>query len=217
MRNQGTKSPIPMTEKKRWQALWHRLGGQANAEAHFTDLLARHSEPQRAYHTFDHIKDCLAQFDQVRHQATRPDEVELALWLHDVIYDPHSSDNEEKSAQWAVEIMQQGRFPPSVISRVVELILATQHTSLPEEPDAQLVVDIDLSILGRPPDVFETYEDNVRFEYQWVPEAVYRQKRAQILDAFLARQSIYQTTYFKRRYEAQARANLRWSLARLRL
>lgn len=204
-----------MTNLRRWQSLWHRIGGQSEAEVHFAELKERYSEPHRAYHTLDHIRDCLAQFDLGRHQAARPDEVEFALWLHDVIYDPHASDNEEKSAQWAVGILQQGGVSVAVITRVAELIRATRHTNIPDDIDAQLVVDIDLSILGRPPDVFATYEDQIRYEYNWVPEEVYRQERVRVLETFLARAAIYQTSFFKARYEVQARRNLKQSILRL--
>lgn len=205
-----------MTNLKRWQNLWHSIGGQSEAEVHFAELKERYSEPHRAYHTLDHISNCLAQFDLVRHQAARPDEVEFALWLHDVIYDPHVSDNEEKSAQWAVDMLHQGTVPAAVIARVAELILITRHTTVPEDIDAQLVVDIDLSILGCVPDIFAVYEDQIRYEYNWVPDEVYRQERARILERFLARPAIYLTPFFKGHYEVQARKNLKQSILKLR-
>lgn len=205
-----------MTNLKRWQKLWHSIGGESGAAEQFAALQERYSEPHRAYHTFVHISDCLAQFDLVRHQAVRPDEVEFALWLHDVIYDPHASDNEEKSAQWAVDMLQQGAAPAVVTARVAELILATRHITVPDEIDAQLVVDIDLSILGRAPDIFAAYEDQIRHEYHWVPDEVYRPERVEILERFLARPAIYQTPFFKARYEVQARKNLKQSVSKLR-
>jgi predicted metal-dependent HD superfamily phosphohydrolase len=41
-----------------------------------------------------------------------------------------------------------------------------------------------------------------------VPEPVYRGARAEILAGFQRRRSIYQTDFFRQRYEAPARANL---------
>jgi predicted metal-dependent HD superfamily phosphohydrolase len=127
-----------MTNLKRWQKLWHSIGGESGAAEQFAALQERYSEPHRAYHTFDHISDCLAQFDLVRHQAAKPDEVEFALWLHDVIYDPHASGNEEKSAQWAVDMLHQGAVSAAVIARVAELIMVTRHTTVPEDIDLSL-------------------------------------------------------------------------------
>ncbi len=49
----------------------------------------------------------------------------------------------------------------------------------------------------------------------WVPGFLFRRKRREILDAFLARPHIYNTTHFRERYEAVARANLARSIERL--
>ncbi|MGI8818216.1 MAG: N-methyl-D-aspartate receptor NMDAR2C subunit, partial [Gemmatimonadales bacterium] len=57
-------------------------------------------------------------------------------------------------------------------------------------------------------EAFAEFEQRIRQEYAWVPEPVYRSARIEILEGFLARRSIYQTEFFRDRYEAQARANL---------
>ena len=79
-------------------------------------------------------------------------------------------------------------------------------------PDEALLVDVDLAIRGRPEARFDLYERQIREEYAWVPEDVFRQKRGEILRGFLGRPSIYQTEAFRAKYEAQARRNLARSL-----
>ena len=204
-----------MTDQSRWRRLWHRLKGQSSPDQIFEQLQAHYTELHRAYHNLDHIADCLAQFDQARHLAQQSDELELALWLHDIIYDTHASDNEEKSAVWAVETMATAQIAVESIKRVESLILATKHPAIPAEPEAQLLVDIDLSILGRPPAEFAAYEAKIRREYAWVSPAAFRQGRRAVLEAFLAREAIYQTAFFRARFEVQARENLRRSVAYL--
>jgi predicted metal-dependent HD superfamily phosphohydrolase len=86
---------------------------------------------------------------------------------------------------------------------------------LSRDPDTQLLCDVDLSILGRAPDVFDDFERRIREEYDWVPEPVYRTSRSEILSGFLQRHFIYQTDFFRERYEATARANLERLLGRL--
>jgi predicted metal-dependent HD superfamily phosphohydrolase len=199
----------------RWRDLWRRLEGQTDSEPVFDQLQALYAEPHRAYHNLDHIADCLAQFDRAGHLAVYPAELELAIWLHDIIYDTHASDNEGKSAQWAVDAMHAAHMTPEAIKRVETLILATKHTTAPKEPDAQLLVDIDLSILGRPPREFDAYEAKIRQEYAWVSEDAFRQGRRAILESFLARPSIYQTSFFREQFEAQARENLARSMISL--
>ena len=53
--------------------------------------------------------------------------------------------------------------------------------ALGSSPDAQLLVDIDLSILGSPAERFERYDQDVRKEYAWVPGFRYQEARAQVL------------------------------------
>jgi predicted metal-dependent HD superfamily phosphohydrolase len=133
--------------------------------------------------------------------------VELALWFHDAIYDTHRSDNEERSADWAKASVGN--------ARVHALVMATRHEAVPHDIDAQVLVDVDLWILGAPEERFDEYESQVRQEYGWVPGPIYRRKRKAILESFLARAAIYNTARFIERYEPQARVNLARSLARL--
>ena len=99
---------------------------------------------------------------------------------------------------------------------VRDLVLVTKAHEGSTHPDAPLLVDIDLSILGASAERFFEYEDQIRQEYAWVPEDIFRTKRAEILERFLDRDVIYRTPKFYQTHEKQARANLRASLERLR-
>jgi predicted metal-dependent HD superfamily phosphohydrolase len=99
---------------------------------------------------------------------------------------------------------------------VADLVLATRHDTLPADPDAQLLCDIDLSILGRDADRSARFEQQIRREYAWVPEPLYRSARAEVLAGFLARPAVYQTEFFRERYERGARSNLTRIIGELR-
>lgn len=205
-----------MTQERRWTALWKRLGAQGDASAVYNDLVARYSEPHRAYHTLRHIGHCLDELEQVRHLATNPYAVELALWYHDAIYDTKTKDSEERSATLAVEVVRSASLPDNLGQSVANLITATKHLVIPIDPDVQLLVDIDLSILGQPEDKFDEYEWQIRKEYEWVSEDAFVVGRSTILKSFLARPNIYATQFLHNKYEAQARRNIVRSLAGLR-
>ncbi len=79
---------LVMTPRRaRWEALWRRLGATPPDDA-FTALERQYSAPGRHYHTLAHLDAVLATFDELRHLAPNPDVAELALWLHDVVWEP---------------------------------------------------------------------------------------------------------------------------------
>lgn len=179
------------------------------------DLLSAYSAPTRFYHDATHIAACLKLLDRFRELARRPDEIELALWFHDAIYDTQRNDNEEKSADWARSALAALGMASERIDRIAEMVVATKHHRA-DDDDTRLLLDIDLSILGTSPSVFQGYDDAIRKEYAWVPDEAYRSARARILDSFLHRETIFQTNEFRVEYEAIARDNLRRRIAELK-
>jgi predicted metal-dependent HD superfamily phosphohydrolase len=198
----------------RWQNLWLRLGAGVPPLPLFRMLIDGYSQPHRRYHTLQHLGECLQRLDEVAGLAERPDEVELALWFHDAIYQTQRADNETRSACWARAGMTAAGLDETQAARVYDMVMATHHEHAAGTPDARLVADIDLSILGATPARFDEYEKQVREEYAWVPTTLYRIRRRQLLHGFLARNDIYATTPFRSTHEQQARENLGRSLAR---
>lgn len=197
-----------------WQTLW-RVFGVSPSVGLCEQLLASYEEPHRRYHTLQHLSECMTHLHAARHLSERTHEVELALWFHDAIYAQRQHDNEARSAEWAKAVALQAGLSMGVAERIHALIMATCHDATPTDPDAQILVDIDLSILGADRPRFDQYEQQVRQEYAWVPGFLFRRKRHQILASFLARPRIFMTGYFFERLEAQARANLARTLEKL--
>src|SRR5688500_14481808 len=117
-----------------WLKTWRELGKPAADEALYERLVACWGEPHRRYHTLHHLRECLTTFDEVRDEAQRPGEIDLALWFHDAFYDPRRSDNEERSAQWARDSVLEAALPAEVADRVHALVMATRHEGMPEDP-----------------------------------------------------------------------------------
>jgi dimethylargininase len=201
--------------RQRWDATWRALGLASGDADGFLALLERYGESSRHYHTAQHLAEVFGHWDRVKRHAARPAEAEVALWYHDAIYDAQRSDNEERSAALAREVLVRAGVAPAAGPRVEALILATRHAAAPEADDAALVVDVDLAILGEREARFEEYERQVREEYAWVPGFIYRRKRTEVLQRFLARPSIYTTAEMRSWGEVRARANLERSLSRL--
>lgn len=171
-----------------------------------------YAETQRAYHNLRHVEAMLSALEE-RHVLTPA--LELAVWGHDLIYDPARNDNEARSAEvFGAWLAEQGE--PDELQREVEvLILATKHDQPPSSAAAALMVDADLAIFGASEAEFWAYERAIRQEYQFVPWPAYRSGRQAVLQHFLKRQQIYSTPEFAD-LETAARQQLQAACQRLK-
>ena len=198
-----------------WSDAWRDLGLPPPADDTLASLLAHWAQAHRRYHTLQHLRECLALFDAHRALARHPGEVALAVWFHDAVYDTSRHDNEVASADWAARVLAQAGAATEVVQRVHAMIMATRHSQAPATPDERLLVDIDLAILGAAPARFDEYERQIRDEYGFVPEALFREKRGEILRGFLERPALFATPALSDRFEAAAGANLARAIAAL--
>lgn len=198
----------------RWAAMWRALDAVPPPEA-LAQLLQHWREPHRRYHTVEHLQECLTAFDEVADLATRPAEVELAVWYHDAIHEIGVDSNELKSAYLAERVMTAAGCSRDAIGRVRSLILATRHHDHPESTDEALLLDIDLAILGAPEKRFDRYDADIREEYHAIPWSKYVAGRRQVLRGFLERPRLYFSGHFHDRLSAAAHANLSRALKRL--
>ncbi|MGI9464941.1 MAG: HD domain-containing protein [Aestuariivirgaceae bacterium] len=199
---------------ERWSLLMSALGLPGNEDT-YASLTRAYAEPHRHYHNADHVAACLRQLDEVAAQAGKPHEIELALWFHDAVYDPFSSRNELDSADWAAQFMRGNDMLEEAISSVHRLIMVTQGHGQTSSRDEELMVDIDLSILGESPETYMRFEKAIRQEYSRVPFFLFRKKRKEILADFLQRDRLYNLEYFTNNFDAQARINLANAIAAL--
>lgn len=200
----------------RWRRLCQQFGinNQTTIEQEFRRINIAYSEPQRAYHTAQHIGECLELLDWVVDLTTLSSAqrwaLEMALWYHDIVYAPQAHDNEWRSAEQATDFLK--THTADSVQDVGALIMATCHREMAASGDlpetVQWIVDIDLAILGALPQRFWQYHHQIRQEYSWLSDMVYQTKREEILAQFLARPNIYRTDLFRERFEHQARENL---------
>lgn len=195
--------------------MWAELGAATPDDLLFRRLVAAWSEPWRRYHSLQHLRECLELLDASRQLAYRPAQIELALWFHDAVYQPREQGNEERSAQWARDAARAVGLSPSAIDSVSSLVMATKDHAPSRDADTQLLLDIDLAILGAEPARFNESTAQVREEYVHVPDEQWREGRARVLQGFLDRPRIYGTPQFHAARERRARENLAASLRSL--
>ncbi len=196
-----------------FRALWQRTIGAARADEAFEALDAGYTSPARAYHDWSHVVALLRGLDRVRSLpefgSVAFDEVELAIFFHDAIYDSRRRDSEARSVALFLGLAEDSAsLAADALARVARLIEATAYHDVSADVATQLLLDLDLSILGVPAETYATYVRQVRREYAHVPDALWVQERRAVLERFLARERIYQTSDFHDRLEASARVNL---------
>jgi predicted metal-dependent HD superfamily phosphohydrolase len=182
----------------------------------FADLVKHYNGHGRHYHVLAHVNEVLDTVSDMRDLAKDLQVVQLAVWFHDVVYDPRGKENEAKSAEYARQALQELGLPERVVSRVSDLILNTvTHVADKEDCDALILLDADLAPLGADQAVFARQSQALRLEFDWVPEEQYRANRSHFLSSFLDRERIYQTERMYESLEGKARSNLSQAIAEL--
>lgn len=173
------------------------------------ELSRRYCEPHRRYHTIEHVAHML--WRGRTHALT--DEQVAAVWFHDAIYDPRRDDNEERSAELAVEHLTALGWPRHATEAVRRMVLDTRRHTPTIDP-SRTVIDLDLYGLSADREVFDRDGRHIRAEFAHVDDVTFMQGRRAFFEELLARDRIYWTTWGAR-LEGLARANLRRALREL--
>lgn len=198
---------------ERWISLMKAFGFAENKET-FSTINKHYSEKHRAYHNVEHISDCLNKLDLITEQIPLRKEIELALWFHDIIYNPYGKENELKSAKIALDFLQKQGSSEELKSMIYNLIMITVHNKEPLNDEEKIIMDIDISILGSEYNEYLKYSKKIRKEYKMVPIILYRKKRKEILSNFLKKDKLYYSDYFCD-LEKNARNNLKQEIFEL--
>ncbi len=108
----------------------------------------------------------------------------FTLFYYDIIYKSTKSDNEEKSADFAIEKMSKLFISKPVIESCKNQILATKSHLLNQNTDTNYFIDADLSVLGQDWNLYSSYYKNVRKEYSIYTDLLYNPGRKKVLKHF---------------------------------
>lgn len=200
-----------------WQHTLQPFGvDQVEAEKAFNQLVAVYSTPDRHYHTLKHIHHVLSTIQILQGYTNNLAAVQIAAWFHDVVYDTQAQDNEQKSADYALELLSNLGISESTITSVTHLILNTKdHQAVVDDYDSQVLLDADLAIFAANSVDYTEYAYAIRQEYGWVPRAEYIVGRQQFLERFLQRSHIYFTPLMSEFAEPCARGNIQGEIQSL--
>jgi len=167
----------------------------------------------RGYHDLRHLAEVLDRIDELSTagEAFDREEVTLAAWFHDAVYDGHDG-AEERSAQWAERALA-GRPEAAEVARLVRL--TESHRPADDDANGCVLSDADLAILAAPAGRYAEYVADVRQEYAHVPDELFRPGRAAILGDLLAKPALFHTAHARKHWEPAARANVEAELGPL--
>jgi predicted metal-dependent HD superfamily phosphohydrolase len=178
----------------------------------FDDLLNDYTGEKRHYHALSHITNLLTLLEDNKFRIHDEETIFFAIWFHDVIYNTWKNDNEERSADYADEVLRQTEMPPSQIQKIKYFINATKTHTADDDNDLALFLDFDLSILGAEEDIYAVYKRQIREEFSSFPNFIYNRGRKKALRGILEKPYIYHSDAFRRTFENQARENIQREL-----
>lgn len=185
-------------------------------------VLSCYEEPHRMYHTLAHLTLTFKVAGTLAFLptgvASRRISLEtwaksiLALAYHDAIYEIGSKQNEYRSAMLAFDTLSTW-LPMEIAQEISQSIRQAVTLSIGVEasPLLKLVHDADFAILSSPQPIYRTYVDDIRGEYEQVPdEQFYPGRRTFLMDAIAHLN--YSNIAPQNLREATARDNMRWEL-----
>lgn len=214
--------------RKEWEALWHYAGASAQRIAttdHWFDQLtgeAAYGSPSRPYHNHDHLVHGLSEINvwAANANATAGDieTLKKAFWFHDAIYRvPQGSiSNEEESATLWIS----SQLDTTDADGPARLIRATDHSQASKiiHPLRDVMLSVDLAILGQSGEVYDSYSHSVRKEYSVIEDTAYRAGRNRVLTHLLEKANggkLFPDPYFSALYSGQSIANMSREIATL--
>lgn len=174
------------------------------------EIKKRYSGSSRYYHNLNHLTQMFLELEPVKDQVVNIDCLSFAIFYHDIIYKATRKDNEHLSA-----LFFQKRIAKTSFDRVpacMAQIEATKEHKLSKDKDTNILLDLDLAILGQSTVVYQNYAKNIRKEYKIYPDFMYKKGRLRALKHLLEGGQIFKTEYFVNKYEQQARANIKAEL-----
>jgi len=172
------------------------------------EIKSNYSSSRRFYHTLTHLDNLVEELLPVKNQIEDWQTVILSVAYHDIIYNPLKKDNEERSAALAYDRLTQLGLPENQKEKCRQQIVSTKMHEANDNSDTNYFTDADLSILGSDPNSYFKYAGQIRKEYRYFPDVLYKPGRKKVLMEFLKMKSIFKTKYFRDRYEEQAKINI---------
>jgi pantetheine-phosphate adenylyltransferase len=157
-----------------------------NIKCDLNMILDMWNESHRSFHNLDHLNDII---DQINESSAfglidekQKEKLYLTALFHDIIYEPTRGDNEEKSADFFMNICQEKNNPDILDIRDAILDTKTHQSSTPL---AESFNKLDMNIVERDFDQLLGWEKGIHREYSSYGNDAYKMGRLQFLESLL--------------------------------
>ncbi len=198
--------------KNRWDSLAYKYWTTYKADEIWKIIENAYSNPQRYYHNFKHIEAIFLFLDSYLDELEDKDVVAFSVWFHDIVYDFKAKDNEEKSADFAREILKTSSLPIEKNEKVWGYVMATKTHSSNGDTDLMIFLDADLSILTSNRNTYLEYTKQIRKEYSWVDDEAFIKGRREVLKRYLDKGEIFYHHDVRKKFEKIARENIQFEI-----
>jgi predicted metal-dependent HD superfamily phosphohydrolase len=168
-----------------------------------------YNQDKRYYHNYLHISEMINWCNTTFKDIIKPDQ-KIAIYFHDVIYDPASNINEENSVHLMKYFfnIEGNQIPQDIIEKASLIILDTKDHSKPSIEESKLVLDLDLERLSRSYYEFLYFSELISYEYNFISKDVFNKNRKKFFEKMILQERIFHTPYGIQHWEQNVRNNI---------
>lgn len=200
-----------------WKEATEALNSEV-CDTWFVRLQDAYSDEKRTYHNLDSVRDKLNCYCEIKDNLKNSRALLLALFFQNFEYDPKALDGENKNLEHFNTFADEAGIPTDTelreeVSALLK-VAATHSTDAHKVggafggEDAHYFLDLDMAVLGSPPESYAEYREKIRGEYSFLSEPMYTALRLKVLQNFVQIPNIFATKEFRDKFEEQARQNI---------
>jgi predicted metal-dependent HD superfamily phosphohydrolase len=202
-----------MLQQKFFNLIEKYSGNKQFNEKCWFEIERNYTHKSRHYHNLKHLEAMFFELENSNLKVDQLETLQFSIFYHDIIYNSLKSDNEYQSALLFSKRISNTTFP--YLEECKTQIELTKAHLKSDVDDTNILMDLDLSILGKSSGEYEIYRKNIRKEYHIFPNFLYHLGRKKVLKSLLNQDTIYKTEVFQQKYEAQVKINLKRELDNL--
>lgn len=154
-------------------------------------------DKNRYWHNIDHLEDIISHIERWRYRFSKEefDQLILAAFFHDAIYDPKDPDNNEENS---LDLLKKSYSGDTKLDLAEKAIMCTKSRKRPLDFPCKIFWEADNSIFKKTWKDYLDWEKKIRKEYYFVPDDIYKKARIKFLEQNICVFGPRSDTYIKK-------------------